>query len=116
MAKEDSAKSLDNALAKVNSGRRGFLKGMLLGGAALAALPLVTSTAALGVCGVLGATENEQVTRSQRLVVSATPPASTIRRRARQAIANQIEYDKLGSNQGAKSWRAARVASRIFAK
>lgn len=36
---------LEKALANVNSGRRGFLKGMLLGGAALAALPLVTSTA-----------------------------------------------------------------------
>jgi hypothetical protein len=41
MAKED----LDKALANVNSGRRGFLRGLLLGGAALAALPLVTSTA-----------------------------------------------------------------------
>ena len=36
---------LEKALANVNSGRRGFLKGMLLGGAALAALPLITSTA-----------------------------------------------------------------------
>jgi hypothetical protein len=36
---------LEKALANVNSGRRGFLKGMLVGGAALAALPLITSTA-----------------------------------------------------------------------
>ena len=35
---------LEKALANVNSGRRGFLKGMLLGGATLAALPLITST------------------------------------------------------------------------
>jgi hypothetical protein len=41
MAKE----ALDKALAKVNNGRRGFLKGMLVGGAALAALPLMTSKA-----------------------------------------------------------------------
>lgn len=44
MAKGDSAKSLDNALAHVNQGRRGFLKGLLVGSAALAALPLITST------------------------------------------------------------------------
>jgi hypothetical protein len=35
---------LEKALANVNSGRRGFLKGMLVGGATLAALPLITST------------------------------------------------------------------------
>jgi hypothetical protein len=54
MAKEDSAKSLDKVLANVNSGRRGFLKGMLLGGAALAALPLVTSTAVAQDTGTEG--------------------------------------------------------------
>ena len=42
MAKGD--KSLDNALAHVNHGRRGFLKGLLAGSAALAALPLITSS------------------------------------------------------------------------
>ena len=41
MAKE----ALEKALANVNNGRRGFLKGMLLGGAAIAALPLISSTA-----------------------------------------------------------------------
>lgn len=42
MAKE----ALDKVLANVNNGRRGFLKRMLLGGgAAMAVLPLINSTA-----------------------------------------------------------------------
>ena len=41
MAKE----SIEKALAQVDNERRGFLKGLLLGSAALAALPLITSTA-----------------------------------------------------------------------
>jgi orotate phosphoribosyltransferase len=41
MAKE----SIEKALAQVDNDRRGFLKGLLLGSAALAALPLITSTA-----------------------------------------------------------------------
>jgi orotate phosphoribosyltransferase len=41
MAKE----SIEKALAQVDNNRRGFLKGLLLGSAALAALPLITSTA-----------------------------------------------------------------------
>jgi hypothetical protein len=45
MAKTDSTKSVDNALAHVNKGRRGFLKGMLIGSAALAVLPLMKSEA-----------------------------------------------------------------------
>src|SRR5262252_5275385 len=38
-------KSVDNALAHVNKERRGFLKGMLIGSAALAVLPLMKSNA-----------------------------------------------------------------------
>jgi hypothetical protein len=45
MARPDSAKSVDDALAHVSHGRRGFLKGLLLGSAALAALPLLKSEA-----------------------------------------------------------------------
>jgi hypothetical protein len=45
MEKKDPAKSVDEALAQVDSKRRGFLKGLLLGSAALAALPLMKSEA-----------------------------------------------------------------------
>ena len=38
-------KSIDEALAHVDESRRGFLKGLLLGSAALAALPLMNSNA-----------------------------------------------------------------------
>jgi hypothetical protein len=38
-------KSVDNAVAHVNKERRGFLKGMLVGSAALAVLPLMKSNA-----------------------------------------------------------------------
>lgn len=44
MAK-DQVKAVDEALAQVGSGRRGFLKGLLIGSAALAALPLLKSEA-----------------------------------------------------------------------
>lgn len=44
MSKSDQAK-LDKALAHVDESRRGFLKGLLLGSAALAALPLMKSEA-----------------------------------------------------------------------
>jgi hypothetical protein len=37
--------SVEKALAQVDNHRRGFLKNLLLGSAALAALPLLTSTA-----------------------------------------------------------------------
>ncbi len=45
MAKTDHKKSIDEALAHVDASRRGFLKGLLLGSAALAALPLLKSDA-----------------------------------------------------------------------
>ena len=45
MPKNDSTKAVDDVLAKVNNERRGFLKGLLLGSAALAALPLLNSQA-----------------------------------------------------------------------
>ena len=45
MAKPDHKKSIDEALAHVDASRRGFLKGLLLGSAALAALPLLKSDA-----------------------------------------------------------------------
>ena len=37
--------AVDQALAQVGNGRRGFLKGLLIGSAALAALPLLKSEA-----------------------------------------------------------------------
>lgn len=43
MAKIDSVKSLETALAHVNKDRRGFLKVLLAGSAAAAALPMLTS-------------------------------------------------------------------------
>jgi hypothetical protein len=43
MAKADNPKSIDDVLAHVDESRRGFLKGLLLGSAALAALPLMNS-------------------------------------------------------------------------
>jgi len=45
MAKPGDTKSIDEALAHVDESRRGFLKGLLLGSAALAALPLMNSNA-----------------------------------------------------------------------
>src|ERR1700730_2900208 len=45
MAKPGGTKSIDEALAHVDESRRGFLKGLLLGSAALAALPLMNSNA-----------------------------------------------------------------------
>jgi hypothetical protein len=45
MAKPRDTKSIDEALAHVDESRRGFLKGLLLGSAALAALPLMNSNA-----------------------------------------------------------------------
>jgi hypothetical protein len=45
MAKRGDTKSIDEVLAHVDEGRRGFLKGLLLGSAALAALPLMSSNA-----------------------------------------------------------------------
>ena len=44
MAK-DAINAVDHALAQVGNGRRGFLKGLLIGSAALAALPLLKSEA-----------------------------------------------------------------------
>ena len=44
MSKSDQAK-IEQALAHVDESRRGFLKGLLLGSAALAALPLMKSDA-----------------------------------------------------------------------
>jgi hypothetical protein len=44
MSKSDQAK-IEQALAHVDESRRGFLKGLLLGSAALAALPLIKSDA-----------------------------------------------------------------------
>jgi hypothetical protein len=38
------SKELENALNQVNEGRRGFLKKMLIGSAAVAVLPLMTSS------------------------------------------------------------------------
>jgi Na+/H+-translocating membrane pyrophosphatase len=43
MAKPDNPQSIDDTLAHVDESRRGFLKGLLLGSAALAALPLMNS-------------------------------------------------------------------------
>ena len=43
MAKDESVKSLETALAHVNKDRRGFLKVLLAGSAAAAALPMLTS-------------------------------------------------------------------------
>ena len=43
MAKPDKPQSIDDTLAHVDESRRGFLKGLLLGSAALAALPLMNS-------------------------------------------------------------------------
>jgi hypothetical protein len=40
----DAAKVLENALTKVNEERRGFLKKLLIGSAAAAILPLMTSS------------------------------------------------------------------------
>ncbi len=37
--------SVEKALAQIDNNRRGFLKNLLLGSAALAVLPLITSTA-----------------------------------------------------------------------
>ena len=44
MSKSDQTK-IEQALAHVDESRRGFLKGLLLGSAALAALPLMKSDA-----------------------------------------------------------------------
>jgi hypothetical protein len=44
MSKSDQTK-IEQALAHVDESRRGFLKGLLLGSAALAALPLMKSNA-----------------------------------------------------------------------
>ncbi len=43
MAKPGDTKSIDDVLAHVDESRRGFLKGLLVGSAALAALPLMKS-------------------------------------------------------------------------
>lgn len=43
MAKPGDTKSIDDVLSHVDESRRGFLKGLLLGSAALAALPLMKS-------------------------------------------------------------------------
>jgi hypothetical protein len=43
MSKPGDTKSIEEALAHVNESRRGFLKGLLVGSAALAALPLMNS-------------------------------------------------------------------------
>ena len=40
----DAAKALENALTQVNEERRGFLKKLLIGSAAVAVLPLMTSS------------------------------------------------------------------------
>lgn len=40
----DAAKALENALTQVNEERRSFLKKLLIGSAAVAVLPLVTSS------------------------------------------------------------------------
>jgi hypothetical protein len=45
MAKPGDTKSVDEVLAHVDEGRRGFLKGLLVGSAALATLPLMKSNA-----------------------------------------------------------------------
>ena len=45
MAQTDPSKFLDQALEHVDGNRRGFLKRLLSGSAALAALPLMTSEA-----------------------------------------------------------------------
>ena len=41
----EKTKAVDEALAHVSKGRRGFLKGLLIGSAAVAALPLLKSEA-----------------------------------------------------------------------
>jgi hypothetical protein len=41
----DPKNPIEKALAQVDNDRRGFLKNLLLGSAAIAALPLMTSTA-----------------------------------------------------------------------
>jgi hypothetical protein len=41
---KDAAKALENALSQVNEERRGFLKKLLIGSAAVAVLPLMTSS------------------------------------------------------------------------
>ena len=41
---KDVAKALENALTQVNEERRGFLKKLLIGSAAVAILPLMTSS------------------------------------------------------------------------
>ena len=40
----DATKALENALTQVNEERRGFLKKLLIGSAAVAVLPLMTSS------------------------------------------------------------------------
>ena len=42
---EERIKAVDEALSKVSNGRRSFLKGLLIGSAAMAALPLMKSEA-----------------------------------------------------------------------
>jgi Na+/H+-translocating membrane pyrophosphatase len=42
---EEKIKAVDEALSKVSNGRRSFLKGLLIGSAAMAALPLMKSEA-----------------------------------------------------------------------
>jgi Na+/H+-translocating membrane pyrophosphatase len=42
---EEKIKVVDEALSKVSNGRRSFLKGLLIGSAAMAALPLMKSEA-----------------------------------------------------------------------
>jgi hypothetical protein len=42
---EEKIKALDEALSHVSNGRRSFLKGLLIGSAAVAALPLMKSEA-----------------------------------------------------------------------
>ena len=46
MSNKDASKALDNALTHVNEERRGFLKTLLIGSAAVAVLPLITSSVA----------------------------------------------------------------------
>ena len=45
MPKSDETKSIEQALSHVDESRRGFLKGLLVGSAALAAIPLMKSSA-----------------------------------------------------------------------
>ena len=42
---EEKIKALDEVLSNVSNGRRSFLKGLLIGSAAMAALPLMKSEA-----------------------------------------------------------------------